>query len=988
MYKNNKLIITSALISFALSNPHINLVKADENINQNIVNDSKNIGSNSSHVTSPSNPQSNTSNYSSKELDTHSNTIRKQNLQEKIYSTLSGVQLNDLTKVIDSEDIGGVLTEALIYHEDLELDLANEKYLEVINYLEANNIEDNNSIIIYLKYSLNEKNDLNTTFKRLNELETIESELLMSNDTEDNTGVQSKQILENPATMQMNVNTKKKSANDYFLEYKNARQASDAWEIAQNFKRDYPNDNRIHEVITGAADRILILGKQAHQRKDFRLAGTYYNRLLNEKLINKNLLNEVTAFQRQALNNEDISTSDTYYQKFNAARQASDAWEIAQNFKLDYPNDNRVNETINDAAHRNLILGQDAHQQGKFDLASLYYGRLLNESRVNSEIQKVVTIYNQQVNNKEKLKTADDYYQLATNAKQASDAWEYAQQFNRDYPKDKRIEEVLNRAGERNIILGKTAHLNGEFELAISYYDRLINEPDIKEALRKEASRYHLQATSKYILKTADDYYQDSLEAKQASEAWKIGQLFKRDYPNDARVHEVINNAANRNMILGLDSHRSKDFEMAKFYYSRIIDESLVVDNLKTLATGYYNQVTTNRELMTPEDYFDKSLNTYQASDSWNQVQMFKSDFPNHHLLLTAISESADRNFKLGIRYHQDNNYNLAAIYYDRIINEILIEPNMRALATKFKQKASNSEALNTARFYSNSSLRARGASDAWNIALEGLRVHPNSSLLIIALNDAANRNIYLGRDSQRKNNVNLARSYYTKVIGDERVDFSIRNLAKVFRQQLNSSHSPIVYIDPGHGGYDSGASFYGLRERDLNLNVSSILKNELEARGYTVILSRNSNVYLELENRAKEANRMGADIFISVHHNSMGGSGTARGIETFIQHRVSSGFGQETNRANFELNDIRIKESLLLADYIHGDLIRSTGMNNRGVKGNNFNVLRNTDIPAVLLELGFMDNRTESSIIRQLSYQRQASKAIADGIDKYFKGI
>src|SRR5699024_946292 len=136
----------------------------------------------------------------------------------------------------------------------------------------------------------------------------------------------------------------------------------------------------------------------------------------------------------------------------------------------------------------------------------------------------------------------------------------------------------------------------------------------------------------------------------------------------------------------------------------------------------------------------------------------------------------------------------------------------------------------------------------------------------------------------------------------------------------------------------------------------------------------------------AKGANDAVADIFVSVHYNSMGGSGVARGIETFIHHTVSSGFGQETNRNNFNTNDIRIKESLNLADAIHSNLISSLGMFNRGVKGNNFSVLRNTHIPAVLLELGFMDNSSELAVIKNINYQKNAAKSIASGIDSYFK--
>lgn len=109
------------------------------------------------------------------------------------------------------------------------------------------------------------------------------------------------------------------------------------------------------------------------------------------------------------------------------------------------------------------------------------------------------------------------------------------------------------------------------------------------------------------------------------------------------------------------------------------------------------------------------------------------------------------------------------------------------------------------------------------------------------------------------------------------------------------------------------------------------------------------------------------SDIFISVHYNSIGGSGKALGIEAYIHHTVTSGFGQETSRKKIKTNDSRIKESLKLVYFVHTRLISKTGMQNRGVKGNNFNLLRNTKMPAILVELGFMDNKNESQIIKKI---------------------
>lgn len=206
--------------------------------------------------------------------------------------------------------------------------------------------------------------------------------------------------------------------------------------------------------------------------------------------------------------------------------------------------------------------------------------------------------------------------------------------------------------------------------------------------------------------------------------------------------------------------------------------------------------------------------------------------------------------------------------------------------------------------------------------------------------------------------------------------------------KQLYVPDKKVVYIDPGHGGTDSGAVYSGLAEKSLNLSIALYLKNELDATGkYEVILSRSTDKTVSLDARTQDANSKNADIFVSLHHNSMGGTsaGTARGIETFIYHRVASGFGQETNRNNFNTDIPRIKDSLRLADSVHPRVISVSGLNDRGVKGNNFHVVRESNMPAILVEYGFMDNPVEFSIIKRLQYQQAVAKATKDGIQAYF---
>lgn len=197
---------------------------------------------------------------------------------------------------------------------------------------------------------------------------------------------------------------------------------------------------------------------------------------------------------------------------------------------------------------------------------------------------------------------------------------------------------------------------------------------------------------------------------------------------------------------------------------------------------------------------------------------------------------------------------------------------------------------------------------------------------------------------------------------------------------------APIVFIDIGHGGKDPGASYFGITEAWLNLSTGTRVISSLRQKGFDVRASRESDIHLYLHERAAMANKIQPDIFFSIHYNAMGGNNIhARGIETFIYHRVASGFGQETNRNNFNTNDPRIAESLKLADAIHKNVINDTNMRDRGVKGNNFHVLRETTVPAALIELGFIDNLADNAIIRTEAYHQKAADAIVKGIVEYF---
>ena len=192
-----------------------------------------------------------------------------------------------------------------------------------------------------------------------------------------------------------------------------------------------------------------------------------------------------------------------------------------------------------------------------------------------------------------------------------------------------------------------------------------------------------------------------------------------------------------------------------------------------------------------------------------------------------------------------------------------------------------------------------------------------------------------------------------------------------------------IVYLDAGHGGYDPGASYFGISEKSLTLAIQSRVKAKLEAEGYQVVTTRTSDTYVDLIDRSRAANASESDIFVSIHINASGSS-AAQGIETYYYQPYAE-YPSRIN-ATYHANPTRLSMSDTLANAIQSSLINATGAQNQGVKRQTFAVLRETTAPAVLLELGFLSNPQEAARLSTSDYQETLANAIVAGIKSYYE--
>jgi N-acetylmuramoyl-L-alanine amidase len=219
------------------------------------------------------------------------------------------------------------------------------------------------------------------------------------------------------------------------------------------------------------------------------------------------------------------------------------------------------------------------------------------------------------------------------------------------------------------------------------------------------------------------------------------------------------------------------------------------------------------------------------------------------------------------------------------------------------------------------------------------------------------------------------------------------------------------VVIDAGHGGQDSGAlGTARVQEKDVALGVALRLKEALESRGVEVVMTRQSDRFVPLPQRSEIANRSGADLFLSIHCNACPAGGIS-GVETFSQSPAITD-AQRARKASARLAPADMipgaarkmspsaeqavfsaylaqqrRQSLALAGCLQDEMVRSLGEADRGVKVKNLAVLRETFIPAALVEVGFITDAATEQQMRSPARRQKIADALLAGLGRYARG-
>jgi N-acetylmuramoyl-L-alanine amidase len=198
------------------------------------------------------------------------------------------------------------------------------------------------------------------------------------------------------------------------------------------------------------------------------------------------------------------------------------------------------------------------------------------------------------------------------------------------------------------------------------------------------------------------------------------------------------------------------------------------------------------------------------------------------------------------------------------------------------------------------------------------------------------------------------------------------------------------IVLDPGHGGKDPGNRVAGRSEKTATLALAGDVRDQLVDAGFRVILTRTKDKFVELPVRPDIANRARADLFVSLHFNATpAGKADVSGPETYCITPVgASSSNAQGEGANYGATTANLseKKSLLLAYSVQRALVKNLGVEDRSVRRARFAVLREAEMPAILVESGYMTHPVEGKKIFDAAYQKQLAAAIVKGILNYQK--
>ncbi|WBL14545.1 N-acetylmuramoyl-L-alanine amidase [Sutcliffiella sp. NC1] len=707
----------------------------------------------------------------------------------------------------------------------------------------------------------------------------------------------------------------------------------------------YSEDERILAGLQKSAKNLFVWATKQHDLGNYETAINRYELLLSASNVNQALVKDIHSRLQDALiGKRPANVILDLAQKEASASKKLDLFLEGYMF---YPNNKDFYNGISTSAELVLNYATKQHQQGSFDIAISRYDFIMSIKEVLQSIKDRAQLQKHFAESNKKIPSASEYFDQAMSQSTLTVRLNTLLDGYSIYKESRQLRDGIHQTAKDLLAWASKQHESGNFSTAMNRYETIIELPTVPNNIIEETKvklRYAKQNSKYPTAQEMYNYANNQTSASHLLTAYIEGYYL---YPNDQRFVNGINNSAQSLLNWATNQQQSGNFNTAIDRYERILSAPRVKTTIVLEAEAKLSYAKNNKRIPSVNSLISEASKNSTVTGRFNILLDSYFLYPNDKKLISELNESAKSVLDWATKQHQSRNYTTALDRYNRIIQASAMEVNLISVAAIQKEYAVNKillpRILSIATINSSTTLKT-GAGESYN------------TIATLSKNDYVEV-------------VAIERNGWLKVIYNNRTAFIDGEKVSVEYYRTDQKNGlldgMVIVLDPGHGGKDPGASANGIVEKNLVLDISLRAKKLLEDQGAIVIMTRETDVFLELHERAAIANSSNADIFISVHANKFNGS--ANGIESFW-------YGKHEKNS-----------SIKLSNSLQNALVQATGMNYRRVAEGNYHVIRETKIPSSLIEIGFLDHPNDSGKLKQAKYKQLAAEGILQGIINYF---
>ncbi|UJW59224.1 S8 family peptidase [Bacillus sp. A116_S68] len=436
----------------------------------------------------------------------------------------------------------------------------------------------------------------------------------------------------------------------------------------------YPNDKRFEEGIRKTSELLFNWAKQQHNNGNFNTAINRYERLLTISVLTDEFKQEVEEWLIKAQSGK--READVIYNLAKTESRASHKLQLYKEGYEFYPNDPRFEEGLNKSVESLLVWARGQHYKKNYNTAIDRYNRILEVTILNETMRSSVEKHLNYAQEKKVLPVTEQLLATAESQFQVSKIFESYLEGYRWFPDDKRFEEGLKRSTQMLFNWAKQQHNNGNFDTAITRYQRLLESPLLSGSLKEEVEKWHTNAQARR--RDADVIY--DLAETEPRASYKL-QLFNEgyvSYPNDTRFEEGLVRSAEGLLVWTRRQHNMSNFNLAIDRYNTILGISILNDVTKESVNRHLEFAEAKKLLPTSKHFLLAAESSKQVSQIFAAYKEGYTLYPQDKRFVEGLHHSSEQLFNWAVQQHNNNNFSVAIDRYERILSAPIIKDSLK----------------------------------------------------------------------------------------------------------------------------------------------------------------------------------------------------------------------------------------------------------------------------------------------------------------------